>query len=529
MSFAPRTSRRAMLATGILLFGYLLVDVVGGAPRSPVVPVFPAGLGPPVWTERVASWLGLAAMSRLALTLLVLALLAILVAAFVVLLHEAWQGRVGLSWAIEAAVAAIAVAVAGPLLLSRDVYSYAAYGRIFAIHGSNPYVRPPAAFPQDPFTPVVSSLWLRTRSLYGPAFLLPAAAIGRVWSRSPAGTVLAFRLLSGGALAMAAWLAAVATRFVRPGRESLAAAAVGLNPVVVLHTVGGGHNDALIAALLAGAFALGARWWRDPPRGPTSWMALGVTALLTLAVLIKVVVGPPLLLWGWSVVVGAPAGKRARVAAAHGGVVLLIAAALFAPFVAGSRTIAPLVTLAARQGWASGPGMVARSARGLGNAMAGRPGGVVLATMATGLFLAAYALLLWRLLQQAPRRSPPLSWGPALLLLCLALPYLVPWYAAWFLPFVAVMLDGGLGWVALTAAGVLALTGVPAEPASAPGLWRDMLLGVHYGAASIMLGLFLVAARLALRSTKDGALDRDQAADGSAGAIVTSRSAKARA
>ena len=33
-----------------------------------------------------------------------------------------------------AGIVALALSVAGPLLLSRDVYSYAAYGRMFALH-----------------------------------------------------------------------------------------------------------------------------------------------------------------------------------------------------------------------------------------------------------------------------------------------------------------------------------------------------------------------------------------------------------
>jgi hypothetical protein len=53
------------------------------------------------------------------------------------------------------------------------------------------------------------------------------------------------------------------------------------------------------------------------------------------------------------------------------------------------------------------------------------------------------------------------------------------------------MSDGRLAIIGFLVAGLLALTGVPAEPGSAPGLWRDMVLGVHYGIAPIMLGLFL--------------------------------------
>ena len=40
----------------------------------------------------------------------------------------------------------------GPLLLSRDVYSYWAYGRMVWTHDANPYTSVPDRFPQDPAT-----------------------------------------------------------------------------------------------------------------------------------------------------------------------------------------------------------------------------------------------------------------------------------------------------------------------------------------------------------------------------------------
>ena len=42
-------------------------------------------------------------------------------------------------------------------------------------------------------------------------------------------------------------------------RRAFAAALVGWNPVVAVHFAGGGHNDALMMALVAAALALGER------------------------------------------------------------------------------------------------------------------------------------------------------------------------------------------------------------------------------------------------------------------------------
>jgi hypothetical protein len=87
------------------------------------------------------------------------------------------------------------------------------------------------------------------------------------------------------------------------------------------------------------------------------------------------------------------------------------------------------------------------------------------------------------------------DWAWALLLLALALPYLVPWYAAWFLPLLVVAVDGRLLRIGLAAGCLLALTGIPSDPTFASGAWHAMVFGVHYVAAPVMLGLLAIAAR----------------------------------
>src|SRR5439155_743319 len=96
-----------------------------------------------------------------------------------------WRGRVGLSAVVLVGLTSIAIVLLPPVLLSRDVYSYAAYGRISALHGGNPYVTAPSALPGDPFTPVISPAWRNTRSVYGPAFSL-LMWLWWLWREAPA-------------------------------------------------------------------------------------------------------------------------------------------------------------------------------------------------------------------------------------------------------------------------------------------------------------------------------------------------------
>jgi glycosyl transferase family 87 len=154
---------------------------------------------------------------------------------------------------------AIVVLVTGfalaPVLLSHDVYSYVDYARLGVRHGLDPYVHPPLAAPGDPAYSHVT--WTEATSAYGPLFTLltyplawlPVGVAVAVLKAVAALAVLGIALLTS---RVAAW------RGVDPLR---AAAFVALNPLVLVHVVGGAHNDGLttLLAMLAVAAILSAR------------------------------------------------------------------------------------------------------------------------------------------------------------------------------------------------------------------------------------------------------------------------------
>ena len=67
-----------------------------------------------------------------------------------------------------------------PLLVSRDVYSYIAYGNIAGMHHANPYVQTPADFPHDAVARLVGPKWFATPAVYGPLFTGFASLVVRV-------------------------------------------------------------------------------------------------------------------------------------------------------------------------------------------------------------------------------------------------------------------------------------------------------------------------------------------------------------
>jgi alpha-1,6-mannosyltransferase len=482
-----QTSRRAKIALATLVAAYLAMAVVAGAPNSPLTVLLPNGATSPTWARLLANAAGLADVGRRGLTAVAWVLLVAAVAAFAVVVLEAWSRRISLAAVLTAASCSLLIVVAGPLLLSRDVYTYAAYGRIEALYGGNPYFTTLSAFPHDRFVAVTSVQWLHTRSHYGPLFTLASAGLARAWPGSVDGTILAFKVLAGVSIAAATGLVALTARKIRPERAALAAALVGLNPVVVLHTVGGGHVDALIAGLLAAACACVVT--RPPGR---SARAFAITVLITLACLIKTVMLPVLLLWfAW---LARPRGVRTLVL--HLLVIAALIVAAVGAFFSVSHPTAPFASLGGIESWASPSHFVARDAQTFVAFVAGTRAGHDARVVAEAAFPLLFAVLLWRLvrrIREAGARAPIAEWGIALFLLALSLPYLLPWYAAWFVPFLAFLDDAVLTFAGVFACVVLAFTLVPADPFH--GLTTPAVMdGVHYGAAPLLLLVLVVIA-----------------------------------
>jgi len=142
-----------------------------------------------------------------------------------------------------------------PVLLSHDVYSYVDYARLGVRHGLDPYVHPPLGAPGDPAYAEVT--WTEATSAYGPLFTLLTYPLA--WL--PVGLAVAV-LKAVAALAVLGVTAITARIAAWRGIDPLRTAAfVALNPLVLVHVVGGAHNDALtmLFAMLAVAAILSTR------------------------------------------------------------------------------------------------------------------------------------------------------------------------------------------------------------------------------------------------------------------------------
>jgi hypothetical protein len=201
-------------------------------------------------------------------------LIAVLVAMFAcyaVAVHAA--DRLSARAVLMTIAALYALVLLAPPLLSTDIFSYSAYGRMGTHYGANPYLLGPAAgIPtQDPLFPLIGAKWVTTPSAYGPVFTSLSYVLAPL---SIAASVLAYKAIA--AIAGLVTIAVVWNAARWRGVNSVKAVAlVGLNPLTVIYGVGGGHNDLLmLAAMIAGVYAI--LQHRDRTGGGLLSLATGV-------------------------------------------------------------------------------------------------------------------------------------------------------------------------------------------------------------------------------------------------------------
>lgn len=173
-------------------------------------------------------------------------------------------------------------------VFSRDTYSYLAQGALLR-DGLDPYAVGPVANPNI-LLDNVSPIWSITTAPYGPAFILVAKLITvLVGNNVVAGTML-LRLCMLPGLALLIWATPRVARHLGADPPTALWICV-LNPLVLIHLMGGVHNEMLMVGLMAAGIALtfGGRH-------------VAGTALITVAIAVKATAGIalPFLVWVWA-------------------------------------------------------------------------------------------------------------------------------------------------------------------------------------------------------------------------------------
>lgn len=340
-----------------------------------------------------------------------------LVAAFAVyacaaLLLESRRAR--LSTVLALGVAIQLVPLAGPLLLSADVRSYAAYGRIDEALAGNPYSDRPAAFASDPVVAAVAGGWRETPSVYGPVFAGLTRAVARAAGDDPGAAARLYRFIA--AMSMLALMGLAAAVSSRPDR---AAAFVGWNPLLAVHFAGGGHNDATMMVLVLAGLAVTGRG--RPRLGSLLWAG---------AAAIKWIPAP---LYALSALAARRRGEPSGLAAFAATAVVLALAATWRYGLDWVRVVAPLARAAEAQTHYS----LARRLHAVGIPSA--PAAVLVGAAAV-----AAAVVIVRSALAGRARL-----GLAACVVVAASPWLLPWYVVWPVALAAVESDRASRFAAL--------------------------------------------------------------------------------
>jgi alpha-1,6-mannosyltransferase len=366
----------------------------------------------------------------------------------------------------------------GPPLLSKDVYSYAAQGELGS-RGADPTAVGPRALAGGPFYLAADVIWRDNPAPYGPLWNKLAAKVVDTTDHDPAKAVYGFRLLVGLGVAMAALAIVLIAR--STGIDPAVALVIGVaNPLILVHILGGIHNDGLMLGLMLLGLAAARREHRF------LGLALVVAAA---AVKLPAIIGVAYIGWNW----GAPFVTRGR----------RFFAASLAGFVGLAGLLGSTVVAGYSFGWVSAlkgtskvnstfapSTLLGRTVGDIGH-MLGLPvdGTTFVSMFRLGGLLAA-AFIAWWLLNRSHIIGMERAVGLSIVAVIVFGPVLWPWYLP---PAIAVLAASGLErfrpamFVAIFSVSLFVF------PASS-----DAHVGVPRFQATLSLGLLVILAALAI-------------------------------
>ena len=284
--------------------------------------------------------------------------------------------------------------VVGAPLFTQDIYSYLANGSI-VVQGLDPYSAGPIDLlgTENLLARSVPLIWAHSPSPYGPVALGAAAVISWVTNDSVVAGVFAHRLLALGCVALIGWAVVQLAR--RCGVIPQAAVWLGvLNPLTILHLVGGIHNEAILLGLLLVGVELGLRG-ADRVRLDLVAIGIGVAAQVLVLVLSVVVVT-----WVTGIGVGWISGQG------------------------GATTI---------RSWLSFTTAIGVSFGWIGQMLklGDHTEAILLVTRSVGVLIAGWLMVRMLLATYLGRISPVGALGVSTFVMVVFFPVVHPWYALW--------------------------------------------------------------------------------------------------
>jgi len=394
-----------------------------------------------------------------------------------------WLGRCVIEGrATEKQLVATAGFWLAPLLLSvpvfsRDTYSYLAQGALLR-DGLDPYAVGPVENP-NVLLDDVSPIWTTTTAPYGPAFILVAKFVTMLVGDNVVAGTMVLRLCMLPGLALLIWAAPRIARHI--GTNGAAALWIcALNPLVIIHLMGGVHNEMLMVGLLMAGIALTIE--RRPVSG-VALVAVGVAVKATAGLAL------PFLVWVWvrQLRERREMGAVAAFTAAAVGSVLTFAAVFAVLSVAAGVGLGWLTALAGSVkiiNWLTVP----TAAANLINVFGGLFGGVhfyavleMTRLVGIGIIVVALPVLWWRF--RHDDREALIGIAAVMIVVVLFVPAALPWYYTWPLAVMSALTQSR-NWIAAIA-GFSTWIMVIFKPDGSHGMYSWVHVGIATACAVI--------------------------------------------
>jgi alpha-1,6-mannosyltransferase len=337
-----------------------------------------------------------------------------------------------------------------PPLFSKDIYSYAAQGEMMSHHIS-PYHYGPGVLGAAPSVALVDPLWKNTPVPYGPLFMETDGLLTSASTHNELADLVLLRLLAvAGVALMALSIPALARSL---GRDPAYAFTVAvLNPVTILHLVGGAHNDALMLGLLMAGLAVARRG--RPVAG---------IVLCALAAAVKVPAALGVLYIGWDWMgTGLPVRARIRPVVTAGLIAVGVMGALSIVTGLGWSWVLNLATPGTVRSWvapATGVGILVTDAAHLVGI--GVPLHATLSlTRGLGVIVAGVVGVV--MLLRSDRIGYLRAMGITMLVIVALGPVVQPWYLSWGLVVLAPVATGKVRTLIVGSSIAAAFIGLPA-------------------------------------------------------------------
>ena len=203
--------------------------------------------------------------------------------ALVLRLAKGFPSRWFMPLSVAGPVVMMAVLLCTPVMLSSDVYAYSHYGRLLAVDGLDAHgpaaIAEAGANSSDPFS--LDGFYDFVPSVYGPFWTVVSAGLVLAGHDHVGLTVLLFRALEAAAALGSAALIWLILKQLAPQRAAQGTLLFLWNPLLLIESALGGHNDTCMMFLALLAVWLHLRGWR----------ACTIVAL-ALSALVKVITWP---------------------------------------------------------------------------------------------------------------------------------------------------------------------------------------------------------------------------------------------